>query len=149
MNKQYSKRGFPHLTVAILLALLPNYGMLCPNWSSFWKDHAPVSGLSLGYILPVMVLWYDLDLTVSWNFSQLVWVEKPNGLLALSPLKNLISLSKHRGSEDSALNLEGLYTHSTYFFFYSSSISYYLFDSPSSPASMNSLPWTFVYVNGF
>ena len=144
MNKQYSKRWFLHLAGTTLLDLFPNYGMLWPNWSSFWKDHAPVSGLSLGYMVPVMVLWYDLDLTVSWNFSQGVWVEKPNGLLALSPLKNLISLSKHKGSEDSALNLDGLCTHSTYFFLYSSSISCYLLESSKSVGSLKPFPWMFV-----
>jgi len=86
---------------------------------------------------------------VSWNFSQVVCVEYPNGLLFLSPLKNLISRSKQSGSVGSGLNFDGLSTHSVYYFLYLINISLYLYDKLSSPGSPNSRVCEEVYVKGY
>ena len=77
-----------------------------------------------------------------------MWVEYPNGLLFLSVLKYFVSLSKQRGTFCSGANLEGLSTHSVYFLRCSSKISFCLFDSVSSVASLNCSPTELVYVQG-
>ena len=77
-----------------------------------------------------------------------MWVEYPNGLLFLSVLKYLVSLSKQRGTFCSGANLEGLSTHSVYFLRYSSKISLCLFDNDSSVGSLNCSPTELVYVQG-
>jgi hypothetical protein len=104
----------------------------------------------LGYIVPVITFWYELDLIVIWKFSHAVWELFLNSLFLISVLKNLVSLLINSGSPVFFSKREGLSTNWVKSLFYFSRYSLYLLElNCSPPFSPNSSLLFFVYLNGF